>query len=243
MKNKIFVCLTVFFSAAIIKTSAQDADSSKLFIGVHGSYAIPFGAITEHEDYLDLNSGFAKGGGAFMLDGGYFISKNIGIGAVLSMGSYGYNDPDTILSKGYVEAFAVGEVTMTVGHYKTFNFLPALYYTVPMNKLNVDFRLMAGYSGLTTPEIKVQLEHNAEQPLIQKASSGGGLGFGAGAGMRYAFSKHVGLALRIDYLHSKPKVAITYTNLNNPTDKFRLMKEYNVGIGSLNTSLGLAFTF
>src|ERR1043166_1753269 len=98
MKNKILVCIAVFFTAATIKTSAQDAaaDSPKLFIGVHGGYQMPFGAITEHEDYLDLNSGFAKGGGAFMLDGGYFISKNIAIGAVVSMGSYGFNDPDTI---------------------------------------------------------------------------------------------------------------------------------------------------
>jgi hypothetical protein len=244
MKSKITICAAIMLFVALTKVHAQDAKKittdSKGFIGISGGYSLPFGNFTK-SDYLDLKAGFAKAGPVFSLDGGYFFNKHIGAGLVLSRANYGIKAQD-VLSAGYVEAFAVDEVTMTVSPYTLYNILPALYYTIQKDKLNIDFRLMIGYSSLTVPKIQVQLEDNADSPLIQNQSTGGGLGFGIGAGARYKFASHFGAALRIDYLNSKPNVNITYTNLNNPTDEFRYLKKYNESIGVLNASLGLYYS-
>ncbi|MEO8085997.1 MAG: outer membrane beta-barrel protein [Bacteroidota bacterium] len=241
MKNKILVVVAVIIFAAFINVSAQD---SKGYIGISGGYSSIFGNITKGDDYLNLSQGFAKSGApAFAIDGAYFFNKNIGAGLMFNISTYGVTGQD-VLSAGYVEAFAVDEVTMTIGSYKMFNILPAFYYTLPINKLNVDFRFMIGYSGLTTPEIKVQLEDAADTPLIQEASSGGGLALGLGAGMRYAFTKHIGAAVRLDYLNAKQSVDIKYSNLNNPTDGlFRNLTTYNESIGNFNATLGLVYNF
>lgn len=241
MKNISILCTIVVLFVTLQKLNAQD---SKGFIGIYGGYSMLSGNITKSDNYLDLSQGFSESSGpVFSLDGAYFLKKNIGVGLVVSMSNFGVKNQD-VLSAGYVDAFDVDEVTMTVGSYKMLNILPAFYYTLPMDKLNIDFRLMIGYSSLTTPKIQVQLEDAADTPLIQNACTGGGLGFGIGAGARYNFSSHIGAALRIDYITSKPSVDITYTNLNNPTDGlFRNEKKYNESIGSLNGSLGLVYNF
>jgi len=248
MKKNISICLALFLAATCIRVQAQDkknnTEYSKGFIGINGGYSSLMGNITKANNYLDNSQGFAvKGGPVLSLDGAYFFNKHIGAGLVVSIANYGVAGQN-ILSEGYVEAFAVDEVTMTVGSYKTLNILPAFYYSLPMNNLHIDFRLMVGYSSLTTPAIKVQLEDATDTPFIQNKSTGGGLGYGLGAGLRYKFGRHIGAALRIDYINSKPNVDVTYTNLNNPTEGlFRKVTKYNESIGSVNASLGLTFNF
>ncbi len=238
MKNIISICTVIVMFISIVKTGAQD---TKGFISINGGYSIPTGNFTKSE-YLDYTNGFAKAGPSFSLEGAYFFNKHIGVGLTASMANYGLKTD--VLSAGYVEAFAVDEVTMTVGSYNMLNILPAFYYTLPMDKLNIDFRAMVGYSSLTTPKIQVQLEDAADTPIIQNASTGGGLSFGIGAGARYKFSSHFGAAIRIDYINSKPNVNITYTNLNNPTDGlFRNITKYNESIGCINSSLGIFYSF
>ncbi len=245
MKKAILTFIATLVFAVCTNVHAQDSKNgssgAKGFIGISGGYSLPFGNFTK-SDYLDLTAGFAKPGPAFSLDGAYFFNKHMGVGLVVSMSNYGIKNQD-VLSAGYVEAFAVDEVTMTVGSYTMLNILPAFYYTLPMDKLNIDFRLMAGYSSLTTPKIQVQLEDQSDTPLIQEASTGGGLCLGIGAGVRYTFYKHLGAALRVDYFNSKPSVDIKYTNLNNPTDEFRYLKKYNESISMINASLGLCYSF
>lgn len=234
-----FNLLLSFLVATIGPCIAQDVSGS--YIGISGGYALPSGNFAK-SDYLDLKAGFAQSGPLLSLDGAYFFKNHIGVGAVVSLANFGIKDKET-LAAGYVEAFAVDEVTMTVGSYKMLNVLPAVYYTLPLNKLNVDFRVMAGYTSLTMPEIKVQLEDAADTPLIQKKSTGSGLGLGVGAGLRYQLVSHLGLALRLDYLYTKPSIDVTYENLNNPTDSFRLLTKYDESIGILNASLGLIYAF
>lgn len=246
MNTKIIFCAAILCSAICIPVHAQDAmqsngGNSRLMFGIYGGYSLPMGNITK-TDYLDLSAGFAKAGPDFSIDGTYFFNDHMGAGAVVSLMQYGIRDRD-ILAAGYVEAFAVDDVTMSYTGYSMLTVMPAFYYTLAMQKMHVDFRVMAGYANLTTPKIHVQLEDNADHPLIQNAASGGGFGFGIGAGIRYAITSHIGLALRVDYLNTKPNVDITYTNLNNPTDKFRLLTNYNEDIGSINGTLGLMFTF
>lgn len=239
MKKHILVTIALLLSLVYTRSTAQD---SKGFIGISGGYSMLSGNIIKSE-YSDLSSGFAKSGSSvFSLDGAYFFNKNIGIGAILSSAQFGVKDQDKLAS-GYVDAFAVDEVTLTVGSYNALNIFPAFYYTLPFEKLNVDFRIMVGYSSLKTPEIKIQLEDNADKVITQKSSSAGGLGYGAGAGVRYSFTKHFGAALRLDYLMSKPDIAVANENISNPTDALRVITKYNESVYGFNSTLGLMYNF
>lgn len=219
------------------------------FIGVSGGVSIPTGNwaranyIVNTQGYQNDPSGFASVGAMVALDGAYFFSKHIGIGAMINYVTYKTRNLDT-LSGGYRESFDVDQVTTAANSYKIWNFLPGLYFKFPAgNKLSVTARALAGVTHASTPQYSVDVEDGGvdDGTFYQKSATKTSFAFSAGAGLSYPVIKCLAINLRGDYFYSKPDFTIENTQRQNSAG--RLVSNYNQPLAGVNVSLGIAFLF
>jgi opacity protein-like surface antigen len=219
------------------------------FIGINGGISIPTGNwaranyVVNTQAYQNDPSGFASVGGIVALDGAYFFSKHIGIGALISYATYKTKDLDT-LSGGYQESFDVDQVTTTANSYKIWNFLPGLYFKFPAGKkLSVTGRALAGITYASTPQYSVDVEDGGvdDGTFYQKSANKTSFAFAAGAGLSYPLMKCFAINLHGDYFYSKPDFTIENSARENAAG--RLVTNYNEPLSGINVSLGVALLF
>jgi opacity protein-like surface antigen len=244
-KIKIILTLIIlaFFCSSIF------AQKGTGFIGISGGVSIPSGNwaranyVVNTQAYQNDPSGFASVGGIVALDGAYFFSKHIGIGAMINYATYKTRDLDT-LSGGYRESFDVDQVTTTANSYKIWNFLPGLYFKFPAGKkLSVTAKALAGITHATTPQYSVDVEDGGvdDGTFYQKSATKTSFAFAAGAGLSYPVTKCFAINLLGDYFYSRPDFTIENSARENAAG--RLVTNYNQPLSGINISLGVAFLF
>lgn len=241
--------LLLFIVAASTSISSFAQQKGYGFIGISGGISLPGGNwgksdyIVSTTGFTNDPSGFAAAGPIGAIDGAYFFSKHIGVGAMASYATYKTKNLD-VLSGGYRESFDVDQVTTTANSYKVWSFMPGLYFDFPLQKrLSFTARVLAGLTGATTPDITVDVEDGGvdDGTFEQKSSSKTAFGFDAGVGLSYAITKCIGITLRGDYFYSKPDFTIENTARHNSAG--RLVNEYNQPIAGISTFLGVAYVF
>lgn len=237
--------LTVFVSFLCFYASAQQ--KGKIFVEAAGGVSMPLGNWAKSKDIVSTNgfvndpSGFAAKAPVFSLDGGYFLSKHIAVGALVSYASYKTKNL-SVLSSGYQESFDVDQVTTTAGSYKMLNFLPGLFYDFPLaGRLSLTGRTLIGLSHVKTPRIMVDVVDGGidDGVFVQKSASATALAFDLGTGLQYRVCKCLSLNLRGDYSYSKPNFTIENTKRSNSAG--RLITSYNQPLSSVNVFFGLSY--
>src|ERR1700744_5685183 len=79
---------TIAFLSIIIFTAFSAKAQVKSYIAVYGGVSDPIGSYGS-TDYNNYNSGYAKRGVTFALDGAVYIKKNFGIGGTISFQDQG----------------------------------------------------------------------------------------------------------------------------------------------------------
>jgi opacity protein-like surface antigen len=224
------------------------AQKGPSFIGITGGLSIPTGNwakanfVSSVSGFTGDPSGYAKNGGLGGVEGAYFFSKHFGIGALASYSTYKTNIKP--LSDGYQDSFDVDQVTTTASGYKIWNFMPGLYFDLPVwKKLSVSARALAGLSHATTPAISVDVEDggNDDGTFEQKEASKTAFAVDLGAGLSYRIVKRLAVNLRADYFDTKPDFTIENTQRLNSAG--RLITSYDQPLTAINVSLGLAYVF
>lgn len=241
---KIFLLLTAM--GTCFYANAQKGPS---FIGISGGISLPTGNwgksdfISSTTGYVSDPAGFAAKGPILGIEGAYFFSKHIGVGILFNYATYKTKDLAT-LSAGYRESFDVDQVTTTANSYKSWSFMPGLYFDFPIvHKLSVTARAMAGITHTSTPLITVDVEDGGidDGTFEQKSASKTAFGFDAGIGLSYKVIKCLAINLRGDYFYSKPDFTIENTERANAAGRY--ITEYNQPLAGINVSLGVAFLF
>lgn len=215
-------------------TVVQAQNKPNAFIEVFGGLTNPSGQFAK-SDYNDLTSGFAKSSYVLGASGAVFFGGNLGLGVTLSQADYGVNT--SAIAQGYVGDYAVDEATAYSKHYKFNNLLVGPYYSLAFGKLTLDLRGLVGVSAVTLPALRVVLED--QSTFTQNKATATGFAYQVGAGLRLAVFKHLGVSVRGDYGSTKPKLVVTYDNVNNSSG--RTITGYNQSINSLNSTVGIFY--
>jgi hypothetical protein len=244
--RRIKILLVALLSCASFAGLAQKGTA---FVGIDGGISLPMGNwsksnyIVNTQGYSNDPSGFANKAGIGSLDGAYFFSRYIGVGALVSYATYNIKDLD-VLSGGYRESFDVDRVTTTASSYKMLNVLAGLYFNFPViSKWSVTARALAGITDASTPEITVDVEDGGvdDGTFEQKQSNKTAFALNGGIGIRYKILKCFAINLRGDYFYSKPDFKIENTERHNSAG--RLVNEYSQPLSGINVSLGVAYSF
>lgn len=236
---------TTFMTLLI--TASLTAQKGPSFIGVSGGISLPMGNwgksnfISSTTGYVNDPSGFADKGAFGSIDGAWFFSHHFGIGALFSYGTHQTKDINT-LSAGYQDSFDVDQVTTSASSYKTWSFMPGVYFDQRIwKKLSFTARALAGITHTTTPAISVAVEDGGidDGTFEQKSASKTAFGFDGGIGLSYKVVKCVAINLRGDYFYSRPDFTIDNTERHNAAG--RLVNNYNQALAGVNVSLGVAF--
>src|ERR1700743_3721530 len=171
----LFVC--VLFTCA-----SSYAEKGTSFVEVEGGVSLPLGnwgkastatALTSINGTIDDKSGYAKAGGFFSVDGGWFFSRHFAIGGMFKYGPYSLKGVDS-LSQGYEESFDVDQTATTVTNYKLWSVMPGIYYDSRfVKRLSLTARVLAGIAHVSTPEINVAIEDGGvpDPAVIQESAS------------------------------------------------------------------------
>jgi long-subunit fatty acid transport protein len=215
------------------------------YIGFSAGVSTPLGEFsktgTGSLNNWNNNSGFAKTGFAFGVEGAYYFLPKLGLAGTLYYSNHGgFSKADASkLGDSYTDAFGVDESTVkTSGSYSSVNAMLGPQLSFPINKLTVDVRALGGIiQSLSTPEMTVQLEDNTSTLLKQKSSTASAFGWQVGAGLRYAMTNKLGLMFRADYFNSD---GIKIKNENRSNNAGRMVTKQPMSW--INASVGLVFS-
>ena len=224
------------------------AQKGPSFIGITGGVSLPTGNwgkanfVSSVSGFVSDPSGYAKNGGIGGVEGAWFFSKHFGIGALANYATYKTNIKP--LSDGYQDSFDVDQVTTSANSYKIWNFMPGLYFNIPVwKKLAVTARALAGVSHATTPDISVDVVDSDidDGTFEQKSASKTAFAFDFGAGLSYPVMKCLAISVKADFFDTKPNFSIENTSRQNSAG--RLINSYNQPLTAVNVSLGVAYVF
>ncbi len=213
------------------------------FVSLFGNYSMLLNTNYTKTDYANNAAGFAAGAGWNAgVQGCYYFSPNFGVGG---LGSYSmYNAASTEnLTAGYRSSFNAPNALVTAKNgYTMWSTLGGLFITIPVESVSFDFRGMAGYASMDTPEMEISLGNNAS-PIVQQRGTGGGLAWQAGAGLRVHFSDAISMGLHGDYFSATPDIDINYVRFPTTTTNARRITNYKETFNSLNVGLAFYFNF
>ena len=203
----------VFLSTIIFAFSAKA--QVKSYIALYGGLSDPSGNY-KSTDYNNNQSGFAKKGVTFALEGAYYIHKNFGIGATISFQDQGKLNSNEVsaLAQGYTNSYAADQAT-TNGYdrFHNWNILVGPQYSFVYKNFILDLRPSAGIVVVTsTPETNTILVGVPEQTgfFYQYRSHGTVFGYGGMAGLRFKLGDGFSIGIKGTYLAS-PGTTVTNT--------------------------------
>ena len=231
----------VFLSTIIFAFSAKA--QVKSYIAFYGGLSSPLGNYGS-TDYSNNQSGFAKKGVTFALDGEYVIKKNFGIGVTVSFQDQGkLNSTDASnLAQGYTNSYAADQTTLNAfDRFHNFNVLVGPQYSFEYKNFILDLRASAGITWITsTPETNMTLIGIPEQTNIfyQYRSHGKEFAYGGSAGLRYKLSDGLSIGIKEGYVGS-PGAPVN----NSPRADMLGREVTKMPISEYQTTLGLIVNF
>jgi hypothetical protein len=234
---------TIVFLSIIIFTAFSAKAQVKSYIALYGGLSNPLGNYAS-TDYNNNQSGFAKKGVTFALDGAYYIHKNFAIGATISFQDQGkLNSTDAFnLAQGYTNSYSADQATVNAfDRFHNWNALIGPQYSFTYKNFILDLRASAGIVVVTsTPETNTTLVGVPEQTAIfyQCRSHGTEFAYGGVAGLRYKLSDSFSIGIKGAY------VASPGTPVTNTTRSETLGREVTkLPINEFQTTIGFNISF
>jgi len=233
----------ILFISVLIGTAFSAGAQVKSYISLYGGLSLPTGNYGS-TDYSNNQSGFAKKGVTFQVEGAYYIKKNFGIGASISWQDQGKLDEaaTTSLAQGYVASYNADQATVTgYDRFHSWNFLIGPQYSFTYSSFILDLRANAGFIDVTsTPETSIVITGVPEQTatFYQRTSHGMVFGYGGTAGLRYKLGEGFSLGIRAAYVASP---GTTVTNDGRTQTEGRLVTK--LPISELQTTFGFTISF
>ncbi len=246
MKNKSFHFAVGLILSLVASTAGLGQVKANNYIELYTGASWLGGDPTKN-DYSNPAAGFAKTPGiTFGIHGSYYLNAHFGIGGLFSYTEYGMKSDQLAAGTDAAYGTAYGEAKVT--SYQTISFLIGPVYSMKaLDWLIIDYRVVAGVSTTTSPQIDYSLldQNDAGQPVsynfYQNKSTASALGMQAGVGARIRVYKGIGVSVRADYFYSKPNFSLSYTGVQNYSPAGRYITNYNEPFSGINTSFGITY--
>lgn len=228
------------------------------YISVGGGFNLPIGEYASTQAN-DNSAGYAKIGLHYQFTAAIPIAKSrFGVVAKAYLLSNELDENallDNVIAS-YPSSYNTSWTLTIDGSQKINSYLGGLYYTIPLNKISIDFRAMAGLYAISVPFRSIEL-------VVQDAS---GIGFGNyyfnttvknsiaydfGTSLRYSITNHFCLLLnvdllRLDYERETSQSASTIYYPTNGQSTSTTQYSYDIStkpIALINCGIGFGYQF
>ena len=228
----LFVWILLFTSLISSAQTATESKPKKGFLGVYFGPSFPVGNFGSSEWNND-NAGFAKMGYQMaVIDFGVKFVPNFGLAASLKGSSIPMNVQ--YIADQYALEYG-GQFVVKSTRWGLGGFYVGPFVTIPLKKLEIDFRLMTGLMIATSPELSVTWQTTGETQT-QNGEVGPSISITVGTGLRYHISKSVSLVATGEYLRARP----TFIVDQYPGNNYQTTTVYQ-NVSTISTTLGIAY--
>lgn len=195
--SRILIILVLNCLSATIVTAQKNNSKYNSFVGIRFGAALPMGEFGSQEYG---SGGYALLGRSFGGEAAWFITPKIGIGADVSMNSFGF------ASGFYVEDYKASEpaftnIGMLSGQYIVRSYMGGVYYKASISpKFHSTFKLMGGLFSATTPNqlFYVDAFGGIKMSFWKTSAHSSKFGFLTGASFEYKLYEQVSILLQAD---------------------------------------------
>lgn len=244
MELKKYLIIVIFLP--LLGYSQKD----ELMLGLSIGLSHPLGEFASNDYSIDENGNF-QSDGQFATQGLAFdFSANYRLGYYFGFAGRILGGTNKVDTETYTNAInkelASENLESTISSKGWGNggaFLGA-YLVVPLNKLYIDARIMAGYLNLFSPEIRYYIytdDIDNSELFVREKYNAGGFSYDVGIGMKYKFSSNKFLLINGDYLASK----IKKNNIStlNPFSQEQELVNMDIDYQNITLTIGVGYIF
>lgn len=229
MKKLFFFLVAVMLLYTTAMTQVKNASYQKGHIHLAAGPSFPLGDFNSKDIFTD-HAGFAKVGFNIELQGGYQLTKNLGVGGSLFYSYYSLDQQK--LKEQLVEEGFPGEVGISMDHWQYYGIVVGPIITRALSaKTTADFHLMTGVARANSPKTTINLESvNSSSPEDWATA----VPLRVGAGLRFQFANMGYLFTGVNYTYMDPDFEFTADGETFKTHQ---------PISTLNVNAGIGFRF
>ena len=209
--------------------------------------AISFGGNFPLQDFAKYSNlthnGFATNGFNGDYSGGFFRTKNLGIGGNIRYASNSIDDNALyeLLLNELIEDFDLeNNPSYFSGFWKYVSLLAGPEYTIPRERANIDFYTLAGINFVLPPEMSIYAETPDDYYNRNLKVRAVNLGFEAGCALRYHINEYTSIRIHASWFISTCKGdIIKERGLEN--ERTTEKTGYSCLISTLNAGIGVAY--
>ncbi len=188
----------------LASTRVVNAQDNQAKISLSIGYSLPMGEFASHDFGY---GGYALLGKTIGLQGSYFFSKNIGIGADVSMKDFRFASGYFLLD--YIAAEpAFSSLDMLSTSYKVKSFFVGPYYKLSLtNRLSANYKVLGGIVISRTPDQLFTAEaFSVGKTYFWKTSARSiSPAFLSGIDLNYKIFEHVEVGVQFDFSYTRAK--------------------------------------
>jgi hypothetical protein len=205
------------------------SQSSPSFAGVRYGSSLPMGELASHDFG---NGGYALLGKTYGIDGAWFFTPHLGIGASLSTAEYGF--AYGFYADDYLESEpAFSNMLIHSGNYRINNYLAGLYWHQDWtDRFSTNAKLLGGIAKASTPDLffNVDAEMVGNMSFMKTSATDYCPAMLAGVSLGYRVYDHVTLSLQADFSYAEPGFYFS-TGYNFGYTDFMQMPVFNLQPG------------
>lgn len=231
--------ITLLFLLFLIVTTGY---SQRNYLGLSFGGSLPSEEFAKKS--LAEDGGYALPGFVLEFSGAYIFDYYLGIAGTFTFSTNSLDSKQ--LKEDLVEAIpgpvppVVTEVIFNHGSWMYSNIMAGPILTIPVWKLNFDFRGVAGLSFLMSPPWELTVKTDQETYFERHSGQTVNFGYMLGTGIRFNVNSSYAIRISADYFRSKQSFMVNDDGLvSNITGK----SSYDMNVGTVNINLGLAYRF
>ncbi len=215
--------------------------------GQRSYLGLSFGGSLPYEEFASKSlledGGYALPGFVLEFSGAYIFDYYVGIAGSFTFSS---NSPDRNQIgedlKEIIPDPVPPDVTvdMKVGNWLYSNIMAGPIVTIPVWKMNFDFRGVAGLSFLMSPPREFTVIAGTEEYFERHSGQTLNFAYMLGTGIRFHVKPEYSIRVSADYFRSTPSFNV---NENGLVGSLTGKTTYDMSIGTVNINIGLAYRF
>lgn len=236
--SRLFLVMIISCIIFTYQANAQDGTIASVAAGV----SIPNGDFA-NTDFSDPASGFAQVGFNLNLLFGYKFNDYVGLGALITgnVHQFDYSAFRDGLREEYGQEFPnVDELYVNTRQWGSGGIVAGALFSLPVNtRFAFEFKVMAGFLYVYSPELKITYESQAQPGyIIFDSDRAFAFAWDLGAGIRYNMRASKYVILQFDYLGSQPYFKDQKTYYSFKDDESNSFKQ---DMRMMNITIGLGY--
>jgi hypothetical protein len=235
------ITTTILLTLALSLTLST-ASGQRSFLGLSFGGSIPGEEFAKKS--LEEDGGYAESGFVIEFTGNYIFDYYFGISGSATFSNNGMDrvafGEDILAGLPPANLPEDAIVDIKVGNWMYTNIMAGPLVTLPIWKLNIDLRAIAGLSIMLSPPQEIYIQVDGEEFFDKRSNQNVSFAYMFGPAIRFNFSESTALRLSADYFRSKPTFNTDESGLVYAvTGK----SSYDMNIAAIHLNIGIAWRF